>query len=478
MFWKQAPMYEHLKKTSSKGIITPALLVITGAFMVVIYGLILVLTTQLDFSHRQVAGEQALGIAEAGVNYYRWHLAHDPIDFQDGTGQPGPYIHTYTDPEGQEIGSYSLEITPPSNGSSIVTIKSTGWTNQFPNVKRTITAQYGKSSFARYAFLLNASSWYGTGSVTNGEIHSNNGIRMDGTNNGIVSSARTTYMCGSETGCQPPTQRPGVWGSGGSQALWRYPVPSIDFDAVSFDFTQMRSAAQSSGLYLPSGNWRGYHLLFQSNGQVIVRRVTATSNVQGYRVPGEGLGAEGQGGCRNRAMNISAEQNVGTYNLADRPIIFSEEDLWIEGTVRGRVTVVSASFPTASGNNNIWIRNNIQYTNMDGSDSLGVIAQNDVLLARDLPNQFRMDGAYMAQKGQVIRFGFLNNCGDHSNSIRQKLTLNGAIISYNKSYWNYNTPLESGFIERELNYDTHLLYAPPPYFPVAGEYEFISWKEE
>jgi hypothetical protein len=477
MFWKQMPMSEHSKRTY-KGIVTPALLIVTGAFMVVIYGLILVLTTQLDFSHRQIAGEQSLNIAEAGINYYRWHLAHDPIDFEDGTGAAGPYIHPYTDPQGNRIGQYSLEITPPTDGSSIVTIKSTGSTDRFSNLKRTITAQYGKPSFSRYAFLLNASTWFGTGSIVNGDVHSNNGIRMDGTNNGIVSSARTTYMCGNETGCQPPSQHPGVWGSGGSQALWRFPQPSIDFDAVSFDFTKMKASAQSDGLYLPSGNWRGYHLLFQSNGQVIVRRVNATGNIQGYRVPGEGLGSEGQGGCRNRAALINSESNVGTYQVADNPIIFSEEDLWLEGVVKGKLTVVSASFPTASGNNNIWIRNNLQYDSLDGTNRLGVIAQNDVLLARDLPNDFHMDGAYMAQKGQVIRFGFLNNCGSHANSIRQKLTLNGAIISYNKSYWNYSTPLESGFTIRELNYDTNLLYAPPPYFPTSGEYEFISWKEE
>jgi hypothetical protein len=36
-----------------RGSITPALLIITGAFLVVIYGLLLVLTLQFDYSNRQ-----------------------------------------------------------------------------------------------------------------------------------------------------------------------------------------------------------------------------------------------------------------------------------------------------------------------------------------------------------------------------------------------------------------------------------------
>src|SRR5690606_34193692 len=96
-----------------EGTITPALLVITGAFMAVIYGLLILLSLQVDFSQRQLASEQALNIAEAGVNYYRWHLAHDPDDYQDGTGEDGVYTHTYQDPEGGEIGNFDLEILPP-----------------------------------------------------------------------------------------------------------------------------------------------------------------------------------------------------------------------------------------------------------------------------------------------------------------------------------------------------------------------------
>src|SRR3989344_5048393 len=104
---------------TNRGTITPAILIITGAFLTVIYGLLILLSLQVDYAQRQLASEQALNIAEAGVNYYRWHLAHDQDDYQDGTGVPGPYTHEYTDPEGGVVGSYSLEVTPPQDGSSV-----------------------------------------------------------------------------------------------------------------------------------------------------------------------------------------------------------------------------------------------------------------------------------------------------------------------------------------------------------------------
>src|SRR4051812_6203433 len=58
--------------------------------------------------------EQALHAAEAGIEYYRWYLAHHPNDLQNGTGQPGPYTYTVADPENGTVGSASLNITSNS----------------------------------------------------------------------------------------------------------------------------------------------------------------------------------------------------------------------------------------------------------------------------------------------------------------------------------------------------------------------------
>jgi len=84
----------------------------------------------------------------------------------------------------------------------------------------------------------------------------------------------------------------------------------------------------------------------------------------------------------------------------------------------------------------------------------------------------------MAQKGKVIRHGYFNWCGGTTGALKNSLTINGSIINYYKSYWNYGAPPTSGFTTRTINFDSHVLYAPPPYFPTTGEYEFISWIEE
>ncbi|QQS38919.1 hypothetical protein IPM62_06090 [Candidatus Woesebacteria bacterium] len=454
---------------SIQGSITPAILVIATSFLVVMYGILFILTLQFDFSRRQTASESALNIAEAGVNYYRWHLAHDPDDLTDGTGQPGPYVHTYVDPQGDEIGKYSLEIESPDDGSSMVTIKATGWLNEYPHVTRTIEAQYGQPSFTQYSFSSNASTWYGTNITVNGRVHSNNGVRMDGTNTALVTSAKETYTCGSETGCNPSRTRPGVWGVGGDQGLWQFPAPAIDFDSISFNYSSMKDAANSDGLYLAPSGRQGYHLLFFSNGTVRVNTVTGTNYYNAY-TPDDG--------CQRRYERITNESFKGTYSLGDTPIIFAEDHLWIEGVVRGRTTVVAAKFPIESNNMNIWIPNNITYNGYDGSNALGLIAQNDIYFTRNIPENFRVDAVLMAQTGKVIRHGYLSTCGNTTQAVKDSLTLNGSLISFEKSYWNFGTPPSSGFETREVNYDANLFYNPPPYFPSTGNFEFISWIEK
>jgi hypothetical protein len=456
-------------KIKDRGTITPAILIIVGAFLTVIYSILFVLSLQFDYSNRQVSGEQALHIAEAGINYYRWHLAHDPDDYQDGTGAVGPYQHEYSDPQGNAIGMYELEITPPSAGSSVVTITSTGWTYMHDSVRRTISVQYGQPSFANYSFLTNASSWYGSGITVSGPVHSNNGIRMDGTNLSLVTSGQATYTCGSETGCSPAQIRAGVWGAGGDTGLWQFPVTTIDFNAISFDFTNMRDQAQGNGLYLAASGARGYHVVFNTDGTFNVYRVTNTNYYRGYST---------DNGCENLYQRITSESLVGTYSIDSTPIIFAEDHMWVDGTIDGRITVVAARFPIDSNDMNIWIRDNVAYETYDGTNSLGLIAQNDIYFARDIPTNFRVDGALMAQSGKIIRHGYLSSCGGTTQALKNSLTMYGAVISYNKSYWNFGSPPVSGFTTRSITYDTNLLYFPPPYFPTTGEYEFISWEEQ
>ena len=454
----------------TNGSISILVLVFGLVFAVGVGGLVIVAATQYTSSRRTEAFENALTVAQAGAEYYRWHLAHDPLDFKDGTSSPGPYEHALTDPYGNTDGTFSLTITPPASGSSIVTINSQGWSNAFPDIKRTVEARYGIPSLAKFSFLHNANVWFGSGITVHGKVMSNGGIRMDGTNDSTVQSAKATYTCGSETGCSPTQTKPGVWGAGGPTSLWTYPVPQVDFNALSIDFSTVKTAAQTNGTYLGQSDAYGYHLIFASDGTYTIKKVTSAANRKGWSV---------EKGCENLYQAISAESTVGTYSIATKPVIFIEDHLWVDGIVNGRVTVSAARFPIDVNSMNIWINGNLTYIAKDSHSSLGLFAQNNIYYSLNVPTNFEINGALLAQKGRIIRHNYkYGSCSSYSDAVRDKLTIYGAVISNQKSYWNFGTGPTSGFRTREVTYDTNLYFDPPPYFPSQGEYEFISWEEQ
>lgn len=458
------------RNRSQTGSISLIILLFGVVISVAIGGLVIITSTQFGYVQRNQARETALYIAEAGIQYYRWHLAHDPTDFTDGQGtDPGPYEHAFVDPQGGTIGSYALEITPPEPGSSVVTIESTGWANAYPGVKRKVKARFGIPSLAQYSFLHNANVWFGSGITVHGKAHSNGGIRQDGINDSIISSSKATYTCGSETGCSPAQSRPGVWGGGGSNELWDFPVTSLDFDAINIDLNIMKAAAQASGVYRASAS-RGYHLRFLNNGTVNLYEVTQTQAWRGY---------DSDTDCVNLNQRIQTEVLRGSYSVNDKRIFFIEDNVWVDGVVKGRATVVAAKFPLGSNSKEIWINNNLTYTAKNGEDALGLIAQENIYFARNLPQEFEIDAAMIAQNGKIIRHLYGNSsCGGSTPyALRSKLSIYGAVISKEKSYWNWGSPPQSGFTTRDVTYDSNLFLDPPPYFPANGEYEFISWEE-
>src|SRR3989344_2563976 len=106
-------------------------IVIIFIFSLVILGVLSYATIQLRVTRSAINREVAFQIAEAGVNYYQWHLAHFGSDFWDGNASttPGPYVHDYIDKDtNKKVGEFALIITPPLVGSTIVTIASTGYT--------------------------------------------------------------------------------------------------------------------------------------------------------------------------------------------------------------------------------------------------------------------------------------------------------------------------------------------------------------
>src|SRR5271169_1385170 len=102
--------------TKNKGQVAVELLFLSAIVVTLVGGFVSLAASFLQLSARAQNDEQAFAIAEAGVNYYEWHLAYAPQDFEDGTGHAGPYVHNYYNKDGTEIGQFTLSITAPPSG--------------------------------------------------------------------------------------------------------------------------------------------------------------------------------------------------------------------------------------------------------------------------------------------------------------------------------------------------------------------------
>jgi hypothetical protein len=460
---------KYLKLNTNKGEVILLLLFVVFIFSVTMFPIINWVAIQTKVIKSGVGREQALQIAEAGINYYQWHLAHYPSDYKDGTNNNGPYVHDYIDSDTQAvIGQYSLVITAPTNGSTIVTIASTGWTTENPAVKRTITARYGVPSLAIYSFLSNDVIWIGPSETINGQMQSNNGIRFDGTGNAPIGSAKSTYTCSSSQGSPCPTTKNGVWGAA-TQAVknfWQFPVPAVDFSALTSNLANMKSLAQGGGIYLPPSNANGYSLVFNSAGTVSVYKVTSLrSTPTGWDV-------------NNIAHNEDIDYNNRTlqYTVAipSNGTIYIEDDTWVEGTVNGRVMVAVAKLPyVAATAPTIYIPNNIVYQAKDGTSALGLLSQQDIIVTYYAPNTLEINAALIAQNGSAEFLLY------STPRIKTSISVYGSTMSFGQWTWtwvNGSGSNVSGFTTTTSTYDNNLLYAPPPSFPLSSAgYRQLSW---
>lgn len=420
--------------------------------------------------------ELAFHIAESGIEYYKWHLAHDDDDYQDGTGAAGPYVHDYTDKDGNIIGHFSLNIIAPTNGSTIVIIESTGYTDAYPDAKRTIRVRMAIPSLAKFATVANDAMRFGEGTVVHGTVHSNAGIRFDGLAYNLISSSQLNYddpdhSGGNEFGVHthltpidplPPAAMPArvdVFVAGRETG-----VPQIDFNGISADLSQIKTSAQGGGAYYASSGTQGYHIVLKTNDTYDLYKIISLKSRPFF--------------CDNATWSIDTTNQawVGNYAFPANGLIFVEDNLWIDGQINGaRLTIASAKFPdNSTTNTSITINNDLIYTFMDGTDVLALIAQKDINVGLYSEDNLRIDGALVAKAGRVGRYHYNLFCG--SSYIRDTITLFGMIATNQRYGFAYTDG--TGYEKRDINYDGNLLYAPPPRFPLsADQYQMISWQE-
>lgn len=516
---------------NERGFTIASVLSIMGVLSIISGVLLQVILTNFTVSSKNVDSQKAFNIAEAGINYYLWHLSHNATDFKDGKTTPavqdpvlgwGPYVHNYIDDNARNAGTYTLWIKPQGNGSTIATIRSIGKVAG-TNTIRTVESQVGAASFASYGLVSDSPFWFGETESANGPIHSNQGIRMDGSSNSDITSARATYVPPSNLGGNGSTSRPGVWCDSSivtpvncntrSKIDWRYPVTSVDFNQVSGSLCTMKRVAFANNgataslatqtnacsqvpntrtsSYLPQRATNGTY--DPARGYLIELNSNNTYNV--FQVNGED--------DRNTPYTSALTRSSIANNIAipSSGVIFAEDNVWVRSnpTFQGRVTIASGRLATSSATN-IVIADNLRYSTKNGSDAIGLVAEDDVIIAPYAPPasgafNFEVNAATLSQTSSVTYPGFYRNETNRRTrgwvNSNQQFLFYGSVASRQTWTWSWLCSSScgsavysssqgryvSGVLNNTTQYDYNLLYAPPPSFPITSGYNILSWRE-
>lgn len=483
-------MNKFLNKNQEKGQLSIAVLIFGMLGVTILGGLIIWVDSELRIAARSSDQAKALVVAEAGVEYYRWHLAHDPNDFQDGTGQPGSYTHDYMDKDGNVIGQFILNIIPPAQGSTVVTLESTGKISGNSSVEKIIRVKMQQSSLLRFAAVSHSDIYFPTGTEVFGPVHSNGGVHFDGIAHNVVTSALQEYNDPEHSGnneygvhthvapadplaTNPPNvpNRPDVFLAGR-----QFPVPPIDFTGFSSDLATIRAQAVSSGHYFgPSGiGYEGYHIVLKTNDTFDLYKVDEL--------------VDAPNGC----INVQGQQNWGTWSIDEEDfiqnypfpangIVFVEDFLWVDGQINGaKLTLAAGLLPeNPSKLKDIIINKDLLYTNYDGTDVIGLIAQGDFSVGWVSEDDLRIDAAVVAKSRRIGRNYYRPPSGNQPRCspyhVRNVLTMYGILASYDEYGMSYTDG--TGYLQRNIIYDPNLIFSPPPDFPVGQGYVQISWEE-
>lgn len=516
-------------KRSEQGFTIASVLSLLGVAVIIAGVALQVILTNFSTGARNVRSQKAFNIAEAGINYYLWHLSHNAADFKDGQTTPvtqdpqlgwGPYEHTYIDDNAQNAGTFTLWIKPQGNGSTVATVRSIGKVAGTTAI-RTVEAQVGAASFASYGLVSDTAFWFGSTETASGPIHSNQGMRLDGPSNSDATSANQTYVPPNNLGGDGASH-PGVWCHTSvttpvncalrSKVDWRYPVVSVDFNQVSGSLCTMKKVAFSNdgataalaGLgnacsqtpntrtaaYLPqratNGSYdiaRGYLIELNSNGKYNL-----------YQVNGENDQAASYTAALTRVLVAS------NIDIPSSGVIFAEDNVWVRSntTFPGRVTIAAGRLATANSAH-IVVADDILYSTKNGQDAIGLVAEANVLIAPYAPPSsgafnFEVDAATLSQANSVTwpdkyrtntsrcTRGWINN--------NQTFTFYGSVATRQTWTWIWQrgsscgdavfksgTGYISGVLNNTTQYDYNLLYAPPPSFPITSGYNILSWRE-
>lgn len=419
---------------------------------------------------------QSVEIAEAGLNYYKWYLHHNTLDVAAALPPSGTETHVYTHPEDGNIGEFELSIasTTYCGAISSIEVTSTGHTYQDPSLTRTVSARFIRPTVASHSYILDANVWAGSDRQIYGPYHSNQGIRMDGTNHSVVSSGLEEWDC--EDQCNPDINNAdGVFTTtaNADQSLFVFPTTPVSFGTFVNNLDDIEDAAENNGGYhKEASSYYGYLVQFIGNHQI---RVTEVEDTYNYR--------DGFGNWERHIIEDLGSSEVWTVN-PECPVVFIDDKVWLEADTGEEldelISVVSSE--------TIILQGDIEYSDPE-EDGLLAIADDDVLIGVDVPDDMTLNGIFIAQQGHFGRnyytYGNLPNPSGPPDFRpyykRDSLSINGTIVSKGSvgTKWSSGGTYVSGFENRFNTYDRNLVDNPPPLVPnTSSNYELSDWREQ
>jgi hypothetical protein len=177
----------------------------------------------------------------------------------------------------------------------------------------------------------------------------------------------------------------------------------------------------------------------------------------------------------NGTMNVTnANKGWNNHNMAipaNGAVFVNNGNLNISGILNGRLT--------AGSSRDIIIPNNITYAddprvNPNSDDTLGLIAESDVMISQSAPYNLEIDGCMMALSTSFM----LTNWW--LGPPKGTLTVYGGIIQDERGpvgTFNGSTGQKVSGYSKNYLYDSRLQGTPPPFMPTTGDYVTLSWEE-
>jgi hypothetical protein len=292
------------------------------------------------------------------------------------------------------------------------------------------------SSFSRFGYysVQEGNIFWITGDTVWGPMHTQDNIHVSGD---PVFMQRVTSLKGLQKNKSDHPQFLGGFESGVNVSL-----PS--------DLTPLVTAAGNGGKLFNGGD--SVCIQFQSNGNV--KWKTGATN-----------------GWNTDPLSSFAPNGVIYVNGAN---------LHVSGTLAGRVTVGAGGTKGNSKQGNIYLdddvtlNSNPQHTS--SSDMLGLVADNDVIIADNVANKngITIQASVFSRTGSFIAENYDKR---HAGGTIQLL---GGIIQSARgpvgTFSGSPPQLVSGFL-KNYQYDERFLYDAPPFFPTTGNLEIVSWFE-